>query len=401
MDIDQKNEKQNEKTIYYNTVKDGILKKEICLTLNDLNLFSTSIEVTQNVSKLAAVFETDLVTPGSVLLFKGQFIGMLSRRKFLEYMSRPYSLELYNKRPITYLIDNNKQDIPLILSGTTTIAEATHKSLQRSVDNLYEPVIIKTEDGTYKLLDSHQLLLMQSEIHRLTVESLREANEFKSEILSIASHDLKNPLNSILGFSSMIKDDPKAEQTIRDMASFIHHGANGMLALIIKLLDSATAEQGQITLEKADVDLSLLITEVIKENYRQTVEKDQSVIFNLKSDENYIVQCDRQRIHEVVDNLISNAIKYSQHGKTITVELAKKNCTISCSVKDEGPGIRQEEMGKLFGKFQRLSARPTAGESSTGLGLYIVKQTVELHGGHVFAESVLGMGSTFIFELPE
>jgi signal transduction histidine kinase len=121
-----------------------------------------------------------------------------------------------------------------------------------------------------------------------------------------------------------------------------------------------------------------------------------------------MVLVDTDRMREVIDNLISNAIKYSPEGKTIAVRVQHSKDdndggapSVLVSVRDEGQGLTEEDMKKLFGKFQRLSAQPTAGESSTGLGLAIVKQLVELHGGKVWAESEgKNKGSIFCVKLP-
>ena len=118
----------------------------------------------------------------------------------------------------------------------------------------------------------------------------------------------------------------------------------------------------------------------------------------------YFVMADKLRINEVIDNLISNAIKFSPIGETIEIGLEKYddnygNGKLKFSVKDNGPGLTDNDKKKIFGKFERLSAQPTAGESSSGLGLSIVKQLVELHDGRIWVDSIHGQGAEFIIEL--
>jgi signal transduction histidine kinase len=114
-----------------------------------------------------------------------------------------------------------------------------------------------------------------------------------------------------------------------------------------------------------------------------------------------MVNCDPERLREAVDNLISNAIKYSPLGGNIELSMGADAGDTVISVKDEGAGFSQADISRLFGRFQRLSAKPTGGESSTGLGLSIVKRIVELHGGRVSAESPgTGRGATFTIRLP-
>jgi signal transduction histidine kinase len=114
-----------------------------------------------------------------------------------------------------------------------------------------------------------------------------------------------------------------------------------------------------------------------------------------------VVIGDIQRLQELVDNVLSNAIKYSPKGSQVWVKLAHASpSSVRFSVKDEGPGLSAEDKKRLFGKFQKLSARPTAGETSTGLGLAIAKSIAELHNGRIWAESEFGLGATFFVELP-
>jgi signal transduction histidine kinase len=116
---------------------------------------------------------------------------------------------------------------------------------------------------------------------------------------------------------------------------------------------------------------------------------------------NFITMCDADRIREAIDNLVSNAIKYSPIGGKINVGVTHESSNTVIRIADEGAGLSPEDLGRLFGRFQRLSAKPTAGESSTGLGLSIVKRIIDMHGGHVTAESSgPGQGSTFTVTLP-
>jgi signal transduction histidine kinase len=129
-------------------------------------------------------------------------------------------------------------------------------------------------------------------------------------------------------------------------------------------------------------------------------EKKQQDI-HLVSPPHQICNCDPDRLREAIDNLVSNAIKYTPLGGRMELSMSVENGGIAISVKDEGPGLSQEDMSRLFGRFQRLSAKPTGGESSTGLGLSIVKRIVELHGGTVGAESAgPSQGATFTIRLP-
>jgi signal transduction histidine kinase len=187
-----------------------------------------------------------------------------------------------------------------------------------------------------------------------------------------------------------------------------------MVQLINELLQSTEVDLGRVHLNKQPCDASLVAKLVVEQNQPLALRKQQSLTLNAEPD--CIVYADVARLTELIDNLVSNAIKYSPFGKPITVSCQKSyphlqgesersaqshRPSVLIAVKDEGQGLTEADMSQLFGKFQRLSARPTGGEYSTGLGLSIVKKLVELHGGKVWAESAgRGKGATFFVELP-
>jgi len=227
-----------------------------------------------------------------------------------------------------------------------------------------------------------------------------EANAFKTELLGIAAHDLKNPLQSVMGFAQLIRENPKDAQRACTAAEAIERASMRMYKLIEEMLNSVKIEASAFNLTKSRANVADLLSAVVEHNRPIAEAKRQSIQLNLE--ENCFAELDAERISEVFDNLISNAIKYSPMGKQIMVTCKKmNNSNLLIAVKDEGQGLTEEDKQKMFGKFQRLSAVPTGGESSTGLGLAIVKQLVELHGGKVWAESEgKDKGATFFVELP-
>ncbi|NIW79413.1 MAG: HAMP domain-containing protein [Calditrichae bacterium] len=235
-------------------------------------------------------------------------------------------------------------------------------------------------------------------------KSLQEANHLKSEFLSIAAHDLKNPLQVISGFAEMITETPGQNSNVYRNAKKINDATRRMLRIISQLLDTTALESGQLKLNREKVDLEKIARKVANNNKAYARKKNQNLEFFANG--NCVFKADRQRMYEIMDNLISNAIKFSPEGNTVTIRIEAKegkersNGKLLFSVRDRGQGLTEDDKQKLFGKFMRLSAQPTAGESSTGLGLSVVKQLVELHGGRIWAESPgQGRGSTFFVEL--
>lgn len=231
-----------------------------------------------------------------------------------------------------------------------------------------------------------------------TNAQLEQENEIKIKLLSIVAHDLRNPLTSILGLARLLLGGGLGKQTAPELVQMIIASSETMYRLINDLLDNTALQLGKLELNLQAMDMTELCREMT-EQYRTVAERKGQVIQGTYEPACNIVG-DWRRIAQVIDNLLSNAVKYSPFDTHIHVRLFKSQDMIRLEVRDEGPGLTEEDKQKLFGFFQRLSAKPTGGESSSGVGLSSVKKIVELHGGLVRAESFYGEGATFIVELP-
>lgn len=231
-------------------------------------------------------------------------------------------------------------------------------------------------------------------------QELQEANRLKNEFLSIAAHDLKNPLQTILGFADMIQEPCITLDEAKSYGAIISRSASHMVNLVKSLLETAAISSNALTFKLEKANLPDLLKQVISDFQPSLQAKSQTIFF--QSTHSAFVSIDIDKLREVFSNLISNATKYSPTGTAISVQIqpsAQNGFVIS--VKDEGQGLSKSDKEKLFGQFQRLSSRPTGGESSTGLGLWITKMLVEKHGGKIWAESEgKGKGTTFFVELP-
>lgn len=231
-------------------------------------------------------------------------------------------------------------------------------------------------------------------------EELQKANEVKSELLGLAAHDLKNPLQIIIGYTGLLQQKMKEDPYAYERLNIINRSSDKMLNLINALLAADSIDSGRIKMNITEVDVTQLAESVIESLHPLSSKKSQEI--TLKGETECIIQADHVLLQEVMDNLLNNADKFSPLGKpiTIVVECIKEKKKVIFKVKDEGPGLTREDKGQLFEKFSRLSAKPTGGESSTGLGLAIIRNLVEMHEGNISVESEPGKGSTFIVVLP-
>lgn len=230
-------------------------------------------------------------------------------------------------------------------------------------------------------------------------EELLTAKRLQDEMQRIAVHDLKNPLQAIMGAADLICRQNHELPANVGLAEKISKSSLRMLALVNQMLEISHIETSDIKLELQAVDIGKLIEQVSDGFANQLLSKEQKL--DLKIDPGCLVSGDLEWLKVIFDNLLSNAVKFSPVRSSIAVAVRCLDKTVLVAIRDHGPGLTPEDKKKLFGKFQRLSARPTGGESSTGLGLSIAEQLVRRHQGRIWAESETGQGSTFTVELPK
>jgi signal transduction histidine kinase len=226
-------------------------------------------------------------------------------------------------------------------------------------------------------------------------EGLAHLNNEKTEFLGMAAHDLRNPLTAIIGNADLLQMESRGEAAASGRE--ISKAGRRMLELITDLLDANAIEEGRYASQVEPHDLRALVVAGLQ-HHASAAERKQSTLL-LGDGPACWAQADRKAVLQVVDNLVSNALKYSPPGSVIGLTVQIVGEEVEFAVRDQGPGISAEDQKKLFQKHTRLSARPTGGESSVGLGLSIVKRLAEAMGGSIICQSALGAGAIFALRL--
>lgn len=229
---------------------------------------------------------------------------------------------------------------------------------------------------------------------------LARLNQEKNEFLAVVAHDLKNPLAGISIAVSLIYEHRRnmTDEQLNDQLRVVLRTAESMKDLVTKLLDINALETGKINLNIETLFLAPVVRDLVEEYQSRLNAKNLGIVCLL--DDRLTLASDRHCIREILDNLLSNAIKFSLPGRRVFIRADATQNETSISIRDEGPGIPDTDFSMLFTKFSRLSAKPTGGESSTGLGLSIVKKLTELLGGRIRCDSIVGKGTTFTVVIP-
>lgn len=257
-----------------------------------------------------------------------------------------------------------------------------------------EEVVIRVNKELKRVQMANELTAM--------IEKEKALNHQKNKLLGMAAHDIRNPIAFIISALDLASVSSSSDEEKEFIFDKIKTSAEECLSLLDETLNMSSVEDGLLKLKCSKVVISDLIQERMKIFKTFATKKEIALNFedHILDSEKQTLEIDREKIIQVIDNLISNALKYSKTGTQTIIKLMAtlEGCVVS--IKDEGLGIPEGEMDKLFQAFQKTVNTPTGGESSTGLGLNIAKKIVEAHDGSIWVESEVGKGSTFSFILP-
>lgn len=269
-------------------------------------------------------------------------------------------------------------------------------------EDIAEALSLGANDYVTKPLDMTILIArLERMLHVGRLESERKRlSQSRDEFMAIASHDIRSPLQAIIGFANVLQrklviGEAVTEEAL-DFISRIQSCGEVANQIVEDYVDQQSVTEGRIDLDQSSFDLKDLVMETVDSFGEQAIEKQIRLI---TAAGNGLVFADRKRIEQVLRNFLSNALKFSPKGSSVTVACRREESSVVVEVGDQGPGLTEEDLKKAFQKYSRLSAKPTAGEKSSGLGLWICKEMMSLHGGEIGARNNDSKGACFWFSL--
>ncbi|MBN8618505.1 MAG: hybrid sensor histidine kinase/response regulator [Anaerolineae bacterium] len=286
-------------------------------------------------------------------------------------------------------------DLPVILISAMAEARDVAHGLELGAnDYITKPI---DPEVTLARIQTQLALKQLQDERKKTIQGLRAAQQMKERLLRIASHDLKNPLMNIRMVTELIDEALPSSDDHRLLIDTLSSSLDAMQTVIEDFLDTAAVDMSEIDIRFSSVDVELVITDLLK---LYTAHAQKKGIQLLHEPTHERVRADQARFSQALGNLVSNAIKYSPLSSKIHIWAVLEAGVVQICIADEGPGILPEDQDRLFTQFGKLSARPTGGETSTGLGLWIVKHLITLQGGEVGVECPTQGGSIFWIKLP-
>lgn len=305
-----------------------------------------------------------------------------------------------NGRSFVFALESNN-DMPFLYEELMRINNDQSNYIRKIIkDRFLAGALNPSENETLEELSklNNELANLQRELAKKNAELIK-LNELKNRFLGMAAHDLRNPLGHVYNYAELIEDEiDNLSESQQLFLSVIKSRSMFMVNLVNQLLDVSVIESGKVALHLVQTNLVDLLADNIEINKKLANKKSINIRF-VPIKPSPLLYLDPEKTDQVISNLITNAIKYSPDNTTITISMVENQNEVVVVVKDQGLGIKAEDLNHLFKPFNITSNQSTGGEKSTGLGLYISKRIAESHDGNIWVESQPGSGSEFYFSI--
>ncbi|NVM63269.1 PAS domain S-box-containing protein [Mucilaginibacter sp. SG538B] len=365
---------------------DNIVESGLIITLD-----ITEIKQAEEKSaKLAAIVETS----DDAIVSKTLESVVTSWNAAAERMFGYTAEEMIGQTIYKIIPEDRQNEEPRILSRLNTGERVDHFETRRLTK---DGRLLDVSLTISPIMDKQGKIIGLSKIAR-DITDKKQEEQRKNDFIGMVSHELKTPLTSLAAIIQVAQKKlaQSEDQFLSDAMEKANQQARRMAAMINSFLNISRLEAGKLLIEKQPFDLGQLLQEVLEETQLTVT----SHVFSLKECSNLTVNADRDKIISVISNLISNAVKYSPKGRQIDIGCKLNGNMVIVSVKDEGMGIKPDDLGYIFDRYYRVETNHTRHISGFGIGLYLSAEIIKRHGGEIWAESELDKGSTFYFSLP-
>lgn len=333
-----------------------------------------------------------------------EVVGQSINQFLIDYQSDKILLQYPEKGVLHYDINGRQKDGTIVnLQSVTQLIDYHGK--KAILGRVHDMTKLKKAEARLKNFnkDLKQKIAERTKDLEKANRRLQSLNELKDEFIAVTSHELRSPLTAIRGYLSFLVDEglfSKMPEEAKNYLIRVNDNASVLNNLINNILDVSRIETNRFELRRTLTDIADLLQKIIRDFNFQAQEQKLNIYFNNKLKKPAILNVDEMRIQQVLRNILDNAIKYTMKGKDITVEVEMKGIGIQVMIIDEGVGIPKSQIFEIFDKFKQAKNSLTRFKGGAGLGLFISKKIIELHGGMIWAESKVRKGTTFRIQLP-
>ena len=402
-----------------NTVSQQCSANGESLTVRVLDSHDSQVSQHSRNSIVAELFEKNPTLPGILVTCesadssKSRLFGLIPRAPFLERLSHKFWPELFLPKSVESLTEILRLS-PLIVNDDFPVEEASFLAMQRSADQVFEPIVLRRPTGEFSLLDIHTLMMAQTQALQIANQQVQKqklaaesANEAKSRFLANMSHEIRTPLTSILGYADELTVADLSDLDKQQAIEMVSRNGQHLLELVNDILDLSKIEADRLNVELIEVCPREIAADVVSSLRGRAVEKNLELALHLRGPIPESIQSDPTRLRQILTNLVGNAIKFTAEGSVrIWIGMsdgsadekfdeASQQPRLIFDVVDTGVGITSEQIEQLFQPFTQADSTTTRKFGGTGLGLTISRKLARLLGGDLTVCSVQGEGSTF------